>query len=88
MSQNPNYNLENLGLAKDETEDTFSSKGSLAKVGAVVGSVVLGATNSFALAATDFATGTAEADMGLAAVAMIGLAVAGAGFAFIRKIIH
>ncbi|MCX6051389.1 MAG: hypothetical protein NTZ60_02650 [Campylobacterales bacterium] len=55
---------------------------------AVGSAVLLGSTNAFALTSADFSTGTALTDMGLAAVAMLALAIFGAGFAFIRKMVH
>ena len=58
------------------------------KIIAGVGAIALGTTNSFALAATDFVTTTAETDMGFAAVASITLAVLGMGFAFVKKVLH
>ena len=45
-------------------------------------------TSSFALVSTDFVTTTAEADMGLAAIAAITLAVIGMGFAFVKRVLN
>ena len=69
-----------------EGEVITSNSNGLKVVGAV-GAVVIGASNAFALAATDFDTATAVADMGLAAVAVITLSVLALGYAFVRKVL-
>jgi hypothetical protein len=88
MFKSKNKNLETFEYQGDtlvQVEDNRSSKsGALV----VAGSVVLAASNSFALAATDFVTTGAEADMGLAGIAVITLAVVGMGFAFVKKLLH
>ena len=66
------------------TSNNVSTKG-----GIVAGGIALigGATNSFALASTDFDVTTAVADMGYAAVAVITLGVLALGYGFVRKIL-
>lgn len=65
---------------------TTSNSNGLKVVGGVV-AVVVGASNAFALAATDFDVTTASADMGLAAVAVITLSVLALGYAFVKKVL-
>lgn len=84
MPKSNEVTLENQGENLEVVTDTQNSGGLVAGGVVLVGSVA----NSFALTAADFSTGSALADMGLAAVAVLGLAMFGAGFAFIRKMIH
>ncbi|MBW6462525.1 MAG: hypothetical protein K0B07_05780 [DPANN group archaeon] len=69
-----------------ECEVITSNSNGLKVVGAV-GVVVVGASNAFALAATDFDVTTATADMGLAAIAVITLSVLALGYAFVKKVL-
>ncbi len=86
----PNDKNKTFEYQNDTLVEIEDSRNSSTGKGLIVGAGVLalGVTQSFALTAADFPTATALSDMGLAATALLLLAVFGAGFAFVRKMVH